>query len=220
VDTTLAAALVGAIVSIGGVVVGWWLGAYEQRRSRKEKIAALSGALLMETHAAAWHILNTKEALERWVEEDALPKLSFLEIYLPSSLSIYASAGHEVAELGARAAQALVEFHTHLDRTLERTRRICALDGRRVRKDVRLTSLAHCISDWGYVAWAGAQCMDALLLQAKSSLTHEQLESVTSYIDFLYSARSGKRWSLPVDPISLGPNEQIEIEEGDLDGQV
>lgn len=217
-DTTLAGALIGAAVSVICVVIGWYFGAYEQRRSRVEKTAALSGALLLETLATAWHILNTHEVLQRAVEENWAPTASFVEIYLPTGSPIYASAGHEVAELGAVAAQALVEFHTRLDRTLARTRRICALDGRRVRKNVRLHSLKDCVSDWSYVAWAGAECMDSLLAMAKPSLTHDQLDSVMSYIEFLYAARSGERWSLPSDAILPGPEIEIETQDDEPEG--
>jgi hypothetical protein len=219
VDTTLAGALIGAVVSIGCVVIGWYFGAYEQRRRHEEKIAALSGALLLETFAAAWHILNTHELLRRSIEEKSIPTPLFLEIYLPSSLLIYASAGHEVAELGPAIAQTLVEFHTHLDRVSARTLRICALDGRRVKKDVRLSALEECTADWGYVAWAGAECMSALLILARPSLTPEQLDSVTSYIKFLHLARAGERWSLPSDLILPGPNIEAEAPEDELRGE-
>jgi hypothetical protein len=205
VDTTVAGALLGAVVSVACVLVGWYLRAHEERRRQKERTVALSGALLMETVAAAWHVLNTKEVLERSVEEDWVLTPSSMEYYFPSSCSIYASVIHEIANLGAAVARALVEFHTHLDRALGRTRRICALDGRRLKKKDRLSSLKECASDWGYVAWAGSESMAALLPLAKPTLTQDQLENVEFYMKMLYAARQGERWSLPDDLIELRP---------------
>ena len=192
--------LIGAVVSIICVVVGWFLGNRESRWKQREETAALGGALLMEILAAAWHILNTHEFLTRAIEEDIVLSSASLEGYMPSPSPIYASAGHEISRLGPVAAQWLVEFYTYLERTMARTRRILALDDRRVKKELRVASLKECVADWGYVAWSGSECMKALLPLTSSSLTREQLDSVLHYSKCLAGVRSGERWSLPDDP--------------------
>ncbi|WP_409561979.1 hypothetical protein [Hyphomicrobium sp. MC8b] len=203
-DSTLASALIGGIVSIVSVLVGWFLGRREYRSNRKEEINALAGALLIEIHAAAWHILNIQEALFRAVEEKIVPTASGVEIYLPTPSPIYMSAGHEISRLGPVAAQWLVEYYTHLERTMARTRRIAALDGRRIKKEVRLKAFSECGADWGYVAWTGSECMKALLPLAIHSLTTDQRESIIHYATYLERARSGEnRWALPEDSIAL-----------------
>lgn len=213
-DSTLAGALIGGFVSIVCVLVGWVLGRRDYRWKQNEEVAALAGALLIEINAAAWHILNTQEAITRGVEEKSVPTTAGVEICLPTPSAIYMSAGHEISQLGPVAAQWLVEFYTHLERTMARTRRLAALDGRRVKKEPRLAAFKECVSDWGYVAWTGSECMRALLPLTSHSLTIDQRESVIHYADYLERARSGEhRWALPEDPIALKLVSDDEVEQ-------
>lgn len=219
-DTTLIGAIIGAIVSIVCASFGWYLASFENRKRDRRRNSALGSALLLESHAAAWHILNTQEFLRRCLEKDLVPSLSTVEMYLPTPMNMYATAGHRIADLGADSAQTLVEFHTHLERVLARTRRVCSLDGRRIRKDARLSALKDCRSDWGYAAWACGECNKALFDITSESLSEEQVESVMSYITHLGNARSGEfKWSLPYDLVGLDQDErikQIEIDFTDL----
>ncbi|MBS0232437.1 MAG: hypothetical protein JSR99_03015 [Proteobacteria bacterium] len=213
-DSSLVGALIGGFVSIVCVLVGWVLGRRDYRWKQKEEVAALAGALLIEINAAAWHILNTHEAISRAVDEELIPTSAGVEIYLPTPSPIYMSAGHEISQLGPVAAQWLVEFYTHLERTMARTRRLAALDGRKIKKEMRLAAFKECVSDWGYVAWSGSECMRALLPLTGHSLTSDQQESVIHYANYLERARTGEnRWALPEDPIALKVVSDDEVEQ-------
>ncbi|MEQ1718474.1 MAG: hypothetical protein ABL907_21235 [Hyphomicrobium sp.] len=202
-DANLVSALIGALVSIICVVVGWFLAGYERRQQKSEEVQSLSCALVLEVHALAWHILNTKEALSRAIEQGEAPSADAIEYYLPPLPSIYDASGHEVAKLNPVVTGSLVEFHTHFNRSLARTRRICGIDGRKLRKSERLEGLKGCVSDRGYVAWAAAVCLEKLLPKASASLASDQHSSVVSYARILHEARGGKRWTLPDDGLGL-----------------
>jgi hypothetical protein len=203
-DTTVIGALIGAVVSLIAVIFGWFLGSYDQRRRRKEHLTALSGALLMEALASAWHILNMREAMRQLHRAGIMPTLSDVEAYLPDRPQIYNSAGHHIAELGPMVAQALVEYHTHLERETARSKRLATIDGRRLRKEIRMDMLKQSVSDWGYVGWACAKSMDALLPAAKSNLTPAQINNVQYFSKELDLARIGKsNWVLDEWPVAL-----------------
>lgn len=199
-DTTLIGALIGAIVSIICVVIGWYFGAYEKRLQQKKEVAALSGALLMEAHASAWHILNTCQILKRLLKDEIVPNFESIADYLPTRPTIYAASGHQITLLGPAAALELVQYHTHLERALARTRLVCNLDGRRVKKAIRLEVLSDTASDWRYVAWTCSQSMKQLLLLSSANLAPKQLENVTWHIQQLTAARGPDfDWQLPKD---------------------
>lgn len=185
-------------------MLGWYFGAYEKRLQQRKEVAALSGALLMEATEAAWHILNTCEILKRVSEEGTIPTVAGIDEYLPTPPRIYPSAAHLIAQLGATAAQNLVEYHSRLERTMARTRVVCSIDGRRTRKAVRLNLLKDNTSDWRYVAWACSESMKELLRTCSTNLTPKQLDFVTWYAAQLAAARSDDfDWPLPEDTVRL-----------------
>ena len=207
-DTTLIAAFIGALFSLGGVWFGWFLGARHSQKQKDETKQALAGALLMETLSNAWHILNTIEFLRRYIDEETIPSVNAVEVFLPPQPRIYNSAGHHVADLGPSSAHRLVEFHTDLDRALARIRRLAALDGRKLKKDDRLLALKHAFDDWISVAKSCSSCMGTLLPSVRSILRADEIDDVVFYKEELIKVRE-HRWKLPIDPVFDLPDKPV-----------
>lgn len=209
-DTTLWAAVIGALITLVGILLGWLITSHEQRKKDRNSAQSLGAALIMESVAAGWHILNTNEIIKRAIGGKLLPTFTFLQIYMPGQPLIYSSAGHRIAVLGPGVARSLVEFHTHLERVVARTQRVCSLNPKVVKKELRLSSLKEVHHDWGYTAWACGEAIRELLDVAKTVLTPEQIEHAEFYAKALSESRNEDfDWSLPTDEtVLVGPDDE------------